>query len=239
MNGQLLEQCHALVLPLTFRIERILDMPNNYGSILSMLGARYEDYPSLEAMFRGERGRYDPLWGRELGSHFAGYQAAMGELPGLRGGMLGQLRGGLQQRGIAAGRGLEARRAGAGFAGAGAIERFGRTGRRGLEQEYGRGMYGIGQDIAGREASYLATLLGKTESYLRGIEPTVGDPDYISPGMMPRDWMDAPGAEPEYLSFEDWLSDKGYGTPTEARGQVSDDEWRNIQAAYNRYRGGF
>lgn len=171
-------------------------MPD-YGSILEMMGY---NYPSLEAMFKGERGRSDPLWERELGRSFGSYQTAMGDLPGLRRGMLGQLTSGLQERGIAARRGIQARRAGAGFAGAGALDRMGRTARRGLEKEYGRGMWGIGQDIAGREASLLATLLGQTQEYLGGIEPVRGT------GRDPRYWGEKPE---EWTSTGEWMGPQG------------------------------
>lgn len=206
-------------------------MPD-YSSLLGMMEYEAETLPELFGQWYQD---VDPIWTEQLSPAFKLAETALGELPGLRGGMLGQLRGGLQQRGIAAGRALEARRAGAGFAGAGAIERFGRMGRRGLEREYGRGMYGIEQDIAKQEAGILGTLAGKTESFLEMLglsgvarrttgyydpgAPGVGDiiipggDDDVVDGYGGRDpdyaaWRDY-RAEGGTLGYQDWLSYAG------------------------------
>ena len=140
-------------------------MPD-YSSLLGMMGYEAATLPELFGQYFED---VDPRWTQYLEPSFGLAHEALGELPGLRGGMLRQLTGGLQERGVAAGRELRARRAGAGFAGAGAIERLGRTARRGLRQEYGRGMWDIGQRIAGREAGILGALTGKVGTFLERL----------------------------------------------------------------------
>ncbi len=137
-------------------------MPD-YSSLMGMLGLGAGTLPEYFGQYFED---VDPRWTQYMGEQFGAAETALGELPGLRRGMLGQLRGGLQERGVAAGRGLQARRAGAGFAGAGAIERGGRIARRGIEQEYGRGVWGIGQDIARKEAGVLGGLRGQLGGFL-------------------------------------------------------------------------
>lgn len=144
---------------------------------MEMMGYQAPDLPTL---FGQHFEDVDPRWTQMFEPQFEAARTALGELPGLRGGMLGQLRGGLQERGLTAGRGLQARRAGAGFAGAGALDRMGRTARRGLEEEYGRGMWGIGQDIARKRAGVLGGLRGRIGSFLEMLmaadtEPAAGD----------------------------------------------------------------
>lgn len=147
------------------------------------------------------------VWSQFLEPSFGLAGEALGELPELRRGMLGQLTSGLQERGATAGRELQHRRAGAGFAGAGALDRAGRVSRRGLGREYESGRWGIGQDIAKREAGILGGLSGQVGSFLQallagGAEPGEGDrptlagayDQYInSGGRMSRDEWDAAG----------------------------------------------
>ncbi len=155
-------------------------MPD-YGSLLGMMGL---EAPSLPEYFGQYFEDVDPRWSQYMGEQFGAAETALGELPGLRRGMLGQLRGGLQERGVAAGRGLQARRAGAGFAGAGALDRMGRTARRGLGQEYGRGMWGIGQDIARKEAGVLGGLRGQLGGFLEMLmaaDVDTGEEDWTLP----------------------------------------------------------
>ncbi|KKM79920.1 hypothetical protein LCGC14_1345060 [marine sediment metagenome] len=156
-------------------------MPD-YSNIMGMMGL---EAPSLPEYFGQYFEDVDPRWSQYMGEQFGAAETALGELPGLRRGMLGQLRGGLQERGAAIGRGVQARRAGAGFAGAGAFGREARTARRGLGQEYGLGMYGIGQDIARKEAGVLGGLRGQLGSFMErlmaaGVTPA-GDDGYLEP----------------------------------------------------------
>lgn len=139
-------------------------MPN--GSLMEMMGYKAGGLPELFGQYFED---VDPRWTQMFEPQFEATRTALGELPGQRRGMLEQLTGGLQQRGVAAGRALQGRRAGAGFAGAGAIERFGRTARQGLEQEYGRGMWGIEQDIARKRAGVLGGLRGRIGSFLEQL----------------------------------------------------------------------
>lgn len=136
-------------------------MPN--GSLMEMMG--YEA-GGLQELFGQYFQDVDPRWSQYFEPQFETTRTALGELPGLRGGMLEQLRGGLQRRGVEAGRALRGRQAGAGFAGAGAFGREARTARRGLGEEYGRGMWGIEQDIARKRAGLLGGLRGEIGGFL-------------------------------------------------------------------------
>ncbi len=184
-------------------------MPD-YGSLLGMMGY---DVGSISGLFEQFE---DPLasWTERLKPAFGRAQAALGELPGLRGEMLGQLRGGLQERGVAVGRGLRTRRAGAGFAGAGALDRMGRTARRGIEQEYGRGTWGIGQDIARKEAGILGGLTGTVESFLGQLmaADTRAAPADDTGSILDPYWAREPVPEPPtgLPSYEDWLAAAGW-----------------------------
>ncbi len=178
-------------------------MPD-YSSLLGMMGY---DASSIQGLLGQYFDEPKDVWSKYLGGEFESAQKALGELPGLRRGMLGQFTSGLQERGIAAGRGIQALRAGAGFAGSGQIGQLQRTGRRGLEQEYGRGAWGIGQDIMKREAGIIGGLRGKTGSFLEmlmasgAVQPEAResrpqDPIFGRPG--------------DLQTWPQWLENRGY-----------------------------
>jgi len=199
-------------------------MPN--GNIMEMMGYEAGGLPELFGQYFQD---VDPRWTEMFAPRFEDTRTALGELPGLRGGMIGQLRGGLQERGIAATRGLQAQRAGAGFAGAGALDRTGRTARRGLEQEYGRGIYGIGQDIERRRAGLLGGLRDEIGGFLgqlmaaelepasEGVTydsgqsgiPSTGRPGYQGEDVDYGNWRDY-RSEGGSLGYQDWI---GAGRP--------------------------
>ena len=137
-------------------------MPD-YSSILGTIGY---DASSLQDLFGQYFQDVDPRWSQHLAPSFKTAQTALGELPGMRREMTGQLMGGLQQRGVTAARGLQSRRAGAGFAGFGALDELGRTTRAGFEREAGLGRFRIGEDIARKRAGVLGTLSGKVGGFL-------------------------------------------------------------------------
>lgn len=266
MNGQLLEQFHLPVAQLLFRIERILkmkirgyDIPGSAGttgadistpqSLMEMMGYKAPDLPTLFGQYFED---VDPRWTEMFAPQFKATQTALGELPGLRGGMLGQLRGGLQQRGVAAGRELQARRAGAGFAGSGAIERLGRTTRRGLGEEYGRGMWGIGQDIARKKAGLLGGLRGRIGSFLEmlmaaDVSPATGDSDVGAGDVGAGGWPLQEGYLEERavktkeklakLTFEKWLEQNEFINMDEFEGMEESDQ-AALESDYNEYLNG-
>ncbi len=217
-------------------------MPD-YSSLMGMLGLGAGTLPEYFGQYFED---VDPRWSQYMGEQFGAAETALGELPGLRRGMLGQLRGGLQERGVAAGRGMQARRAGAGFAGAGALDRMGRTARRGIEQEYGRGMYGIGQDIARKEAGVLGGLRGQLGGFLEMLMAAdtrvapAGDTGGLTlPG---EGWEDLPtdptlDTDPSILDiregedlpqgYMDWLAQAGWeDTPARRREYQSFLDWQ-------------
>ena len=140
-------------------------MPSHYSNLLQLIGFDTGSISGLFSDFKDPK----PLWAKLLEPEFKGAQEALGGLPGLRRGLLGQLTGGLQQRSVAAGSGLEGRRAQSGFAGSGQIDQLGQLGRRGLQQEFGRGSFRIDQDIQEREAGILGGLSGKVSSFLEAL----------------------------------------------------------------------
>ena len=206
-------------------------MPD-YSSLLGTLGY---DASSLQGLFGQYFKDVDPRWSQFLEPSFETAQTALGELPGMRRGLLGQLTSGLQERGVAAGRGLQARRAGAGFAGFGALDVLGRTTRGGLEREMGVGRFRIGEDIAKKRAGVLGTLGGKVGGFLEqllaaGTEPagegdgtTIGDIDLFNT------YRDSGGD----LGFEDWQE---AGRPEAIRGPGGEELSAADSVAFGNYR---
>ncbi len=138
----------------------------NPYSTEGLLGLIGYDASSLEELF-GQTFK-DPKaeWSTLLQPEFKGAAEALGELPGQRRGLLGQLTSGLQERSFTAGRRIAGAAAGTGFAGSGQISQLGEASRRELGGEYGRGSFRITQDIQRREAGILAALKGNVGSFL-------------------------------------------------------------------------
>lgn len=206
-----------------------------WGSLLGMMGYDVKTLPGLFGQYFEEP---DPKWARYLEPSFRLAEEALGELPGQRRSMLGQLTAGLQERGVAAGRELQARRAGAGFAGAGALDRFGRTTRRGLEQEYGRGMWGIGQDIARREAGILGALTGKVGGFLEQLMAAGAGGASITPPDIPVTPVPGGegGVEPgagvnPLMSYDEWFSEMEESDPSSVEGSTLSE----LQELYGQY----
>ena len=188
-------------------------MPD-YSSLLGTLGY---DASSLQGLFGQYFKDVDPRWSQFLEPSFETAQTALGELPGMRRGLLGQLTSGLQERGVAAGRGLQARRAGAGFAGFGALDVLGRTTRAGFEREADIRRYRIGEDIARKRAGVLGTLGGKVGGFLEQLlaAGTEGLGDGGGAG--------TETSEDVSTNYGAWLTSMGY-TTSEERFQ----EWKTL-----------
>ncbi len=206
-------------------------------NLLGMIGYDAESLPDL---FGQHFQNVKPIWSQFLEPSFDLAQTALGALPELRGSLLGQLTSGLQERGVAAGRGLQSRRAGAGFAGSGALDQLGQTGRRGLEQEFGRGSFRIGQDIAQKEAGILGALSGKVGGFLQtllaagteaaetdtrapGVETPVTPP---TAGLTPEDQTFISGL-PSGLTLNEFMERMGVTELTQETGRL-----------YSQYRAG-
>ncbi len=200
-------------------------MPD-YSSLLGTLGY---DASSLQGLFGQYFKDVDPRWSQFLEPSFETAQTALGELPGMRRGLLGQLTSGLQERGVAAGRGLQSRRAGAGFAGFGALDVLGRTTRGGLEREMGVGRFRIGEDIARKRAGVLGTLGGKVGGFLEQLlaadtEPAGDDTTTPQGADLPEGYhiehgnlVPDSGLPSGALPWRDWF-DRGIET-----GRIADD----------------
>lgn len=183
-------------------------MPINTEGLLGQIGY---DASSLSELFGQQFAEPKAAWEQFLQPSFTLAQEALGELPGQRAGLLGELSSGLQRRSFVAGRKLAGRAATAGFQGSGQIEQLGELGRRDIGREYTQGRRGIGEDIAKREAGILGALSGNVSSFLQSLVSSGAElasgVDYgstIPPGALPYiEWRNqgGQGGKEGYLEY--------------------------------------
>lgn len=186
-------------------------------------------------------------YGAGLDPLFATVRKGLGELPSLLSTLTGQVqrgfqtgRAGLQERGVELGRAGEAGRARAGFAGAGALGRRERLGRRQLGQQFmgllgerEAGMFGAEQRVESERAGLLGTAGAGIQSLLNalisgGVEFGEGDDTpYYDPSTEPpiyRYGEQFADPEKEILTFEAWKRQEGL---------VGPESW--LRGHYDRY----